>query len=160
MFKAGDRVVYPMQGIGIVQNIEEKIFSGQKKQYCIIKMLKNNMEIMIPTDRVLTSNLRMISDTSTLENILANVHDKSSSEDEEITSKQRYQLNMDKIKSGSLQDSAEVVYDLTLINKQKALNSSEKQMLNTARKFLIDEITLIKDITESEANAFLKATIN
>ncbi|WP_444546596.1 CarD family transcriptional regulator [Clostridium weizhouense] len=159
LFKAGDKVVYPMQGIGIIEKFEEKIFSGQKKQYCIIKMLKNNMEIMIPTDRLSSSNIRMISDIKTLENILSHIQNNSQIQ-EDLTSKQRYQINMEKIKTGSLRDSAEVVYDLTLINKQKSLNSSEKQILNTAKKLLIDEITLIKNISEIEATNLLKSTIN
>lgn len=66
MFNVGDKVVYPMQGIGIVQRIEEKLFCGKKKKYCIIQMLKNNLEIMIPIDRLPNSKLRMINDINTL----------------------------------------------------------------------------------------------
>ena len=70
MFSIGDKVVYPMQGIGVVDRIEDKIFSGKNREYIIVKILSNNLEIMIPSDKVLNSNLRKINDNSTLEDIL------------------------------------------------------------------------------------------
>ncbi|MEW8957022.1 CarD family transcriptional regulator [Clostridium sp.] len=158
MFNVGDKVVYPMQGIGIIEAIEDKDFSGEKQQYYIIKMITNNMEIMIPEKRVQISNMRLISDASTLENILLNFHNKEWNPEDVLPSKERYQSNMEKIKSGSLEDGAEVIYDLTHMNKEKALNSSEKQMLQNARKFLIDEMSLIKKITEKEAEKLLNAS--
>lgn len=163
MFSIGDNVVYPMQGIGVIEKIENKVFSGENREYIIIKILSNNLEIMIPSDRVLNSHLRMISDNSTLENVLSNLADKTyidNNNQEDISSKERYQSNMNKIKTGSLKDSAEVVYDLINMNKKKSLNTSEKQLLKTAHKFLVDEISLIKNITEEEANEFINLTIN
>lgn len=159
MFSIGDKVVYPMQGIGIVERIEDKIFSGTNREYIIVKILSNNLEIMIPSDKISTSNLRKITDNSTLDDILFNVSDNNDTL-EDISAKERYQSNMVKIKSGSLKDSAEVVYDLMLMNKEKSLNTSEKQLYNTARKFLIEEVSLIKNITETEVIDLLQLSLN
>ena len=159
MFSIGDKVVYPMQGIGIVERIEDKIFSGKNREYIIVKILSNNLEIMIPSDKISTSNLRKITDNSTLDDILFSVSDNNDTL-EAITAKERYQSNMVKIKSGSLKDSAEVVYDLMLMNKEKSLNTSEKQLYNTARKFLIEEVSLIKNITETEVIDLLQLSLN
>ena len=159
MFSIGDKVVYPMQGIGIVERIEDKIFSGKNREYIIVKILSNNLEIMIPSDKISTSNLRKITDNSTLDDILFSVSDNNDAL-EAITAKERYQSNMVKIKSGSLKDSAEVVYDLMLMNKEKSLNTSEKQLYNTARKFLIEEVSLIKNITETEVIDLLQLSLN
>ena len=159
MFLIGDKVVYPMQGIGIIDRIEDKIFSGKNREYIIVKILSNNLEIMIPSDKISTSNLRKITDNSTLDDILFSVSDNNDTL-EAITAKERYQSNMVKIKSGSLKDSAEVVYDLMLMNKEKSLNTSEKQLYNTARKFLIEEVSLIKNITETEVIDLLQLSLN
>jgi len=159
LFSIGDKVVYPMQGIGIVERIEDKIFSGKNREYIIVKILSNNLEIMIPSDKISTSNLRKITDNSTLDDILFSVSDNNDAL-EAITAKERYQSNMVKIKSGSLKDSAEVVYDLMLMNKEKSLNTSEKQLYNTARKFLIEEVSLIKNITETEVIDLLQLSLN
>ena len=163
MFAIGDKVVYPMQGIGIIERIENKVFSGKNREYIIIKILSNNLEIMIPTDKILNSSLPMISDVTTLQNVLSNLADESKKNNcslEVISSKERYQNNLNKIKTGSLKDSAEVVYELILMNKKKSLNTSEKQLLKTAKKFLVDEVSAIKNITENEAKDFLSTTIN
>lgn len=159
MFSIGDKVVYPMQGIGIVEKIEDKVFSGKNKEYIIIKIFSNNLEIMIPSDKISNSNLRMISDNSTLDDILSSLNHRNNGF-ENLSSKERYQYNANKFKSGSLKDSAEVVYDLIVMNKEKALNTSEKQLYNIAHKFLVDEVSLIKDITESEATNFLHLDLN
>ncbi|EHI99338.1 transcriptional regulator, CarD family [Clostridium sp. DL-VIII] len=159
MFSIGEKVVYPMQGIGVIERIENKMFSGKGKEYTIVKILSNNLEIMIPTDRISNSNLRKISDSSTLENVLFNLTN-NNCELKSVPTKERYKINMDKIKSGSLKDSAEVVYDLILMNKEKTLNTSEKQLYNTAHKFLVEEVSQIKNITQSEATDFLKLSFN
>ncbi len=148
-----------MQGTGIIKGIEEKEFLGEKRHYYIIKMLTNNMKVMIPVNKMSDSNVRLISDATTLEKVLLKFHNKRSKPNETLTSKQRQQINMQKIKSGSLQETAEVVLDLTHLNKKKPLNSSEKQMLTTAQRFLIDEISLIKKITVDEAEDLLYSSI-
>ena len=158
MFSIGDKVVYPMQGIGIIERIEDKIFSGKNREYIIVKILSNNLEIMIPSDKISNSNLRKITDSSTLDDILFNISDNNDTL-EAISTKERYQSNMTKIKSGSLKDSAEVVYDLMLMNKEKSLNTSEKQLYNTARKFLIEEVSLIKNISETEVIDLLQLSL-
>ena len=159
MFLIGDKVVYPMQGIGIIDRIEDKIFSGENREYIIVKILSNNLEIMIPSDKISNSNLRKITDNSTLEDVLFDLTSKNNTL-EGISAKERYQNNMSKIKSGSLKDSAEVVYDLILMNKEKSLNTSEKQLFNTAHKFLVQEVSFIKDISETEATDFLNLNLS
>ena len=159
MFLIGDKVVYPMQGIGIIDRIEDKIFSGENREYIIVKILSNNLEIMIPSDKISNSNLRKITDNSTLEDVLFDLTSKNNTL-EGISAKERYQNNMSKIKSGSLKDSAEVVYDLILMNKEKSLNTSEKQLFNTAHKFLVQEVSLIKNISETEAKDFLNLNLS
>ncbi|WP_244833042.1 CarD family transcriptional regulator [Clostridium sp. BJN0001] len=156
MFSIGDKVVYPMQGIGIIEKIENKTISDEEKEYLKIKILSNDMEIMIPTDRIETSNLRKISDNSELTNVI-NVlsDDDSSSEYNDLSFKERYQLNFNKIKTGTLENSAEVVHDLMLIKKNKNLNSSEKQLLKTARRFLVDEVSVMKNISTTETTELL-----
>lgn len=154
MFSIGDKVVYPMQGIGTIERIENKVFSGKNKEYTIIKILSNHLEIMIPSDKLANSNLRKISDNSTLENVLFNINNQENNS-QVMSAKERYQINSNKVKSGLLKDSAEVVYDLMIIRKEKSLNTSEKQLFNTAHKLLVQEVSLIKNITEVEAENFL-----
>ena len=68
-------------------------------------------------------------------------------------------MNMEKMKNGNLQDSAEVVRDLLRVIK-RTLNASEKQMLDNARKMMISEVALVQNVTEHQATEFLQDTIN
>lgn len=152
LFQIGDNIVYPMQGAGIIKAIEEKEVSGEKQQYYVIKMSASNMELMIPVGRILNSNIRPVTDITALAHIMDIFQHGES--DRLLTWKQRYKLNTDKIKTGKMQEGAEVVRDLMRIQKEKALNASEKKMLDNAYEFLISELGLIEGITENQIKSF------
>ncbi|AYF07639.1 Transcriptional regulator, CarD [Bacillus cereus AH1271] len=152
LFQIGDNIVYPMQGAGIIKAIEEKEIAGKKQQYYVIKMSGSNMEVMIPAGRILSSNIRPVTDITAIAHIL-NIFQHGES-DRLLTWKQRYKLNTDKIKTGKIQEGAEVVRDLLRMQKEKALNASEKKMLDNAHEFLISELGLIEGITESQIKSF------
>ncbi len=152
LFQIGDNIVYPMHGAGIIKAIEEKEIAGEKQQYYVIKMSGSNMEVMIPAGRILSSNIRPVTDITAIAHIL-NIFQHGES-DRLLTWKQRYKLNTDKIKTGKIQEGAEVVRDLLRMQKEKALNASEKKMLDNAHEFLISELGLIEGITESQIKSF------
>ncbi|TMW71229.1 CarD family transcriptional regulator [Alteribacter natronophilus] len=152
MFQVGDNIVYPMHGAGEIKAIEEKEISGDKQQYYVIKMLIGNMQVMIPENKIVSSCIRPVTDILALKHIM---HIFQHGESDSLLSwKQRYKVNTEKIKTGEIQDCAEVVRDLMRMEKEKALNTSEKKMLDNARKFLSSELELIKGITENQLESF------
>ncbi|MFK4316101.1 MULTISPECIES: CarD family transcriptional regulator [unclassified Bacillus (in: firmicutes)] len=152
MFQIGDNIVYPMHGAGIIEAIEEKEFSGKKQQYFVIKMSISNMQVMIPMGKILSSSIRPVTDILALKHIIHIFQHGES--DELLPWKQRYKVNTDKIKTGEIQEGAEVVRDLMRMKKEKVLNTSEKKMLDNAHEFLISELGLIKGITENQLKSF------
>ncbi len=149
LFNIGDNIVYPMHGAGVIEAIEEKEVLGESRQYYVIKMPINNMKIMIPMAKIGSSHIRMIVDKLVLDKVLdIFFHGES---DRSLGWKERYKTNMEKMKSGKFQEGAEVVRDLMRINKEKTLNSSERQMLDNARKIFISELGLVKGITDIQA---------
>ncbi|HDR7398366.1 TPA: transcription factor YdeB, partial [Bacillus toyonensis] len=132
--------------------IEEKEFSGKKQQYYVIKMSISNMQVMIPMGKILSSSIRPVTDILALKHIMHIFQHGES--DKLLPWKQRYKVNTDKIKTGEIQDGAEVVRDLMRMKKEKALNTSEKKMLDNAHEFLISELGLIKGITENQIKSF------
>ena len=158
LFKIGDNIVYPMHGAGIIEAIEDKEVLGEIQQYYVIKMPINNMQVMIPIKKISTSRIRRVVDKLVLENVLDIFHFGES--DRSMTWKERYKSNMEKMKTGQIQEGAEVVRDLMRINKEKALNTSEKQMLDNARRIFVSEMGLIKGITDIQATDFLNAKIS
>jgi CarD family transcriptional regulator len=150
LFQIGDNIVYPMHGVGIIKAIEEKEISEEKQQYYVIKMLIGNMQVMIPTGK--SSRIRPVTDLIALKHIINIFHHGES--DRLLPWKQRYKVNTDKIKTGKIQECTEVVRDLMRMKKEKALNTSEKKMLDNAHEFLISELGLIKGITENQIKSF------
>lgn len=152
LFQIGDNIVYPMHGAGIIKAIEEKEISGVKQQYYVIKMLISNMQVMIPRAKIMSSSIRPVTDLIALKHIIHIFQHGES--DRLLPWKQRYKVNTDKVKTGKIQEGAEVVRDLMRMKKEKALNSSEKTMLDKAHGFLMSELGLIKGITENQIKSF------
>lgn len=152
MFQIDDNVVYPMHGVGMIKAIEEKEILGEKQQYYVIKMLNGNMEVMIPEGKLVSSGIRPVTDIVALKNLI-NIFQNGET-DRVLPWKQRYKVNTDKIKTGKIQECTEVVRDLMRMKKEKALNTSERQMLNNAHETLISELGLMKGITETQIKSF------
>ncbi|WP_142385232.1 CarD family transcriptional regulator [Bacillus sp. UMB0728] len=152
MFQIDDNVVYPMHGVGIIKAIEEKEVLGEKQQYYVIKMLVCNMEVMIPAGKIVNSGIRPVTDIIALKQLM-NIFQNGET-DRLLPWKQRFKVNTDKIKTGKIQECTEVVRDLMRMKKEKALNTSERQMLNNAHEILISELGLMKGITENQIKSF------
>ena len=154
MFQKGDKVFYPMHGAGIIEAIEEKEFRGKTQEYCMIHIPISHMDIMIPMDKISQLGVRSIIDGDTMKDILFDFHHAAPTCS--LPWKERYKTNMDKMKTGKMNDSVEVVRDLLYRNKEKTLNASEKMMLHQAQRNVISEIILIKDISENQAADLIK----
>ncbi|MCP3027635.1 CarD family transcriptional regulator [Halobacillus sp. A5] len=152
LFQIGDNIVYPMHGVGIIKSIEEKEISGKKQEYYVINMLISNMQVMIPAGKILSSSIRPITDIMALKHIIHIFLDGKS--DRALPWKERFKVNTEKIKTGKMLESAEVVRDLKRMKKENALNTSEKKMFDNAHEFLISELRLIKGITEKQIKIF------
>jgi CarD family transcriptional regulator len=158
LFNIGDQIVYPLQGAGVIEDIDVKEIQGEKKKYCTIKLPINKMQIMIPLEKMESnSGIRSIVDNSTLEGAFRLFH--NGELDESLPYKQRYKVNSEKMKTGSIKDSIEVIRDLVHLNKAKKLNTNEMEMLRNARKCLISEVELVKGIPEDQANELLDSRI-
>ncbi|MBB6445068.1 CarD family transcriptional regulator [Bacillus benzoevorans] len=154
MFQIGDKVFYPMHGAGMIKAIEDKEIQGEKQSYCVITIPISHMDVMIPLAKMDQLGVRSVVDRDTMNHILFDFHhiEPNSS----LPWKERYRLNLEKLKTGKMSDSAEVVRDLMYQNKEKSLNASEKQMLHQAQRNIISEISMINNISENQAADLLK----
>lgn len=162
MFKKGDMIVYPNQGIGVIDLIEEKEFKGDMKTFYKFHLLNNSLKMMMPVNKAEDSNIRLISDANTLDSILKKFKQIDLDEEALLNSncKERIECNSTKIKSGTLEDYLDVFTKLSYIRKQHSLNSSENQMYNKARKLLIEEISVVKNISKVDAENMLVSITN
>lgn len=149
MFKIGDLAVYPAHGVGIIERIESQEFSGSSQDFYVMRILDNNMIIMIPTQNVDSVGLRGIigkKEVSKLYSIL----EKRDVVIDNQTWNRRYREYTDKIKTGSVYEVAEVYRDLLILKIEKELSFGERKMLDTARNLLVKEIALAKRVEEEQ----------
>ena len=150
MFKIGDLAVYPAQGVGIIERIEQRKISGCQQDFFVMRILENNMIIMIPSSNVANVGLRQIIDRKEVSKVFSILKARDICVDDNQTWNRRYRDYMEKIKSGSVYEVAEVYRDLTNIQQDKELSFGERKMLDTARSLLIKEISLAKNMKEED----------
>jgi len=149
MFNVGDLAVYPAHGVGIIERIETQEISGCRQDFYIMRILDNNMIIMIPTTNVNNVGLRdVIGDTDITK--LYSILEKKDVTIDNQTWNRRYREYMDKIKAGSIFEVAEVYRDLLILKTEKDLSFGERKMLDTARSLLVKEISLAKKVGEDQ----------
>ncbi len=149
MFKVGDLAVYPAHGVGVIEKIEAQEVSGCQQDFYVMRILDSNMIIMIPTCNVDNVGLRDIIPINELPKLFSILKKRDVTLDNQ-TWNRRYREYMDKIKTGSVFEVAEVYRDLLLLRLDKELSFGERKMLDTARGLLVKEISLAKDIGEEQ----------
>ena len=148
MFDIGDKVVYPNHGAGTIVDIESREILGEEKKYYIMKLPIGEMKVMIPVDKVDEIGVRDIIDEEEADEIIALLKGDQSQMSQNWN--RRYRANMEKLKTGDIYEVGGVVRDLTIRDEEKGLSTGEKKMLNNARKILISELVLAKDVDEEE----------
>ena len=157
MFNVGDKIVYPMHGAGTIDAIEEKDILGEKQNYYIIKM-PGEVKVMVPISKAGDIGVRSVIDKAeagkVLEVLEANETEMSNNWNK------RYKENMEKMKSGSIYEVADVVRNLSYKQKEKGLSTGEKNMLNNAKQILVSELVLAEHASENEVENLVENKIN
>lgn len=149
MFKKGDLAVYPAHGVGIIETIESQEISGCRQDFYHIRILDNNMKILVPTQNVDNVGLREIIGKKEVPKLYSILKKRDCVLDNQ-TWNRRYREYMDKIKTGSAFEVAEVYRDLLMLKEEKDLSFGERKMLDTARSLLVKEISLAKKVEEKQ----------
>jgi CarD family transcriptional regulator len=152
-FEIGDNVVYPHHGAGKVLRKELKDILGESREYLTIKILHNDMTVMVPTENAALAGLRRVIDEETVKKVLAVLQDDCSEMPKNWN--RRFKHNRDKIKTGDIYELAEVVRNLAIREAEKGLSTGEKQMYTRAKKILASELMYALDMGEDEVEVHL-----
>jgi CarD family transcriptional regulator len=156
-FQVGDLAVYPAHGVGRIESIESRVVNGEKHDFYIMKILENNMVIMIPTSNVQSVGLRDIISAREIPKIMDVIKAKRELSIDNQTWNRRYREYMDKIKTGSLYEVAEVFRDLSLLKMSKDLSFGERKLFDTAQTLLIKELSTAKNSDEKSVVTEIEA---
>jgi CarD family transcriptional regulator len=148
VFQVGDLAVYPAHGVGEIQAIESRVVNGEKHDFYIMKVLENGMVIMIPIRNVESVGLRDIISQKDVPRVYDVMKSRKDGLPDNQTWNRRYRDYMDKIKTGSLYDVAEVFRDLSLLKLTKDLSFGERKLYDTAQVLLVRELSTAKNTDE------------
>ncbi len=152
-FQLGDNVVYPHHGAGKVLKKEKRKMFGEEREYLTIKILHNDMTVMVPCENAGVAGLRRVIDEETVQKVLAVLADDVSEMPKNWN--RRFKHNRDKIKTGDIYELAEVVRNLAIREHEKGLSTGEKQMFTRAKKILASELMYALDKDEDDAEQHL-----
>jgi CarD family transcriptional regulator len=148
-FRIGDKAVYPGHGVAEIMGVETREISGRKQSFYILKALDSGMKIMIPTSNVGTVGLREVISEDEVEEVYEILRSREISVEGQ-TWNRRYREYMEKIKTGSIFEIAEVLRDLLRLKFAKDLSFGERKMLDTARSLLVKELAVARGIKEEK----------
>lgn len=148
-FKVGDYVVYPMHGIGEIVEISKKTILGKKRACYSLEIHNTNMKVMIPVEMAKQVGIRGIIPKKDVKKVLQQLSKDEIDTEEDW--KVRYQNNMNKIKSGSIYEIADVCRNLYRRGSGKELSIMERKLYENAYNLVKTEIALSKGVPQEEA---------
>lgn len=141
-FKVGDKVVYPSQGVSVVEEISNEVFAGDEMRCYHLRLLGSESKVMVPvanSDRV---GLRPLSEKKLVKNAMKRL--KAAYGENAEDWKDRYRANLDRIKTGDLDEIVDVLLCLAEVAGRKTLSFRERKMYDHARQLLVMEVAEVE----------------
>ena len=155
-FKVGDKAVYPARGVAEIVSIDEKDIAGNRQRFYVLRLLDTDHKIMVPVSNASSIGLRKPISDKEIKEIYRILKVKEIAYDNQ-TWNRRYRGFMDKIKTGSVFEIAEVLRDLCVLRTSKELSFGERKMLDTARGLITKELALAKGVADDKIGAEIDA---
>jgi CarD family transcriptional regulator len=157
-FKVGEKIVYPNHGVTVVENIGKSSYDGTESTFYHLRLLANNSRLMVPVSNIERVGLRPLYGQKQVKGLLALLEERNAGGSRDW--KDRYRENVEKMKTGRLEDVADVLRNLNLVSKRKSLSFREKKMYERAKHLLVSEIAIIKEIAEPEAEHLIEKSLS
>lgn len=151
-FQVGEKTVYPGYGVAEITGIENRKISGSEQKFYVLNVLGKDMTLMVPMSNADTVGLRNLVDAAQADEVFEVLRRR----DEKISTatwNRRYREYMEKIRTGSLVEIASVLRDLCLLRTGKDLSYGERNMLETARGLLVQELALAREASENDVES-------
>jgi len=157
-FRIGEKVVYPNQGVGTIENISTRSFGSAFEKFYLLRFGGNSMTVLVPFSNAANIGLRRVTRDREISRILSYLSNGTCESNADW--KIRYKENSDKMQSGDLLMAAEVLKSLLQVHVDKPLSFREKKMLDRARHMLISEISISRNVPEITAVALMQRALS
>ncbi|MGH9376868.1 MAG: CarD family transcriptional regulator [Terriglobia bacterium] len=157
-FQVGDKVVYPNQGVGTVEQISSRNLTGTAETFYLLKLESNGLRVMVPVTNVPVIGLRKVAKVREVSSVLDYLT--AGQRGQKADWKGRFKLNSDKMRSGLLHQVAEVFKTLVMLSQDKPLSFREKKMLDRSWQLLVDEISVARGVSRDTIECELARTLS
>jgi len=147
-FKIGDKVIYPNQGLGVIEDIQEVSYDGQCCRVYHLRLLSNNALVLIPSSNAEGLGIRKPIPEKSIKKIFDYM--KNADVDVSMNWKGRYKEHLNLMKSGSIQDMVLVLKSLFYLNLIKPLSFREKKMMEKVKELIVSEISEVSSLPSSK----------
>jgi CarD family transcriptional regulator len=142
-FSVGDKVVYPSQGVSVVESITDEELAGTTMSCYNLRLLSTESKVVVPVANSERVGLRPLSDGDAVSRALGRL--RSADADGAEDWKDRYRANLDRIKTGDLDEIVDVLRCLAEVAGRKTLSFRERKMYDHARQLLVVEVAVVED---------------
>lgn len=157
MFGIGDKIVHPLHGAGIIEDIVERTLDGETVQYYALRLALEEVVLFLPVNTCENLGVRPVCSAAAAKQLLKKIEDVARSEDKGWN--QRYRENMLRIRSGDLIEVAQVIKNLAEREQERGLSTGEKKMLVSARQIIVSEIAFALDISAAQAETLIDKSL-
>jgi CarD family transcriptional regulator len=137
-FKVGDKVVYPSQGVSTVESISNEVLAGTDMKCYHLRLIGSESKVMVPVNNSERVGLRPLAEKKLVRQALKRL--KSSEGETAEDWKDRYRANLERIKTGDLEEIVDVLLCLAEVAGRKTLSFRERKMYDHARQLLVYEV--------------------
>ena len=151
--KAGDRVVYPKQGVYRVTGLEQKDIAGQRLEFVKMTREENGASVLVPLGKVATIGLRRVASADDIEGVFHYLG--ANYDDPELDWKVRHRDNVERLIAGGVLGVAEVVKGLHSLSRLRPLPAKERELYDSSRHLLVNEISVSLGVPDVIAEDYI-----
>jgi CarD family transcriptional regulator, regulator of rRNA transcription len=156
-FKIGDRIIYPNQGLAVIEGIQQEHLYGEDFRFYRVRILSNKTLVLVPSGNTEEMGIRKLMSEDAVEEIFRYL--KKHQVDVSGDWKGRYKEHINLMRSGTIFDMACVLKSLYYLSLTKTLSFREKKMLEKVKELLIAEISEVSDLTLQEIEQRIAHTL-
>ncbi len=153
-FSIGDTAVYPSHGVADIVDVQTMTIGEQTLAVYHLKFRDSGLKITVPVHKAEENGMRPLANTEDVAETFRVLGQRDIPSDRQ-TWNRRYRNFMEKIRTGSLLEVAEVYRDISLLKTTKTLSHGEREMLNRARDLLVKELAIAQSTPETEVETRL-----
>jgi CarD family transcriptional regulator len=152
-FRIGDKVVYPNHGVGVIEQISSRTIGQNVEQFYLLSIKSSSLKVMVPFNNVHTVGMRPVVKNQEINKIVEFLATGDCENNEDW--KDRFRVNSDRMRTGSLLEIASVLKSLLVLNQAKTISFREKKMLERCRYLLVSELAMARNCEETVIEGLL-----